>query len=95
MDISPLQEFVGRAVAVEETNGEIVLERVKRTVKYVDYKIVDGDPVYEELKAKAGKNLRVWLPNTMGTMDYNLNRVNAYIEKDADGVFKIARVSLG
>jgi hypothetical protein len=92
MDISPLQEFVGRAVAVEETNGEIMLDRVNKTVKYVDYKIADGDPVYEELKSKAGANLRVWLPNTMGTMDYNLTRVNA---KDDAGVFRITKVNLG
>lgn len=57
------------------------------------------DPTVTEMKAtaaKAGLSLRLWFPGTIGTMDYRLDRVNAHIEKEADGKYRVSsRFNLG
>lgn len=57
------------------------------------------DPVIAEMKQLANDNglkLRVWFPNTVGTMDYQPDRVNAHIEKGADGKYRVSnRFNLG
>jgi hypothetical protein len=97
MDNDVLQEFVGRKVRVE------AVERVFKSEysgehKYTDYTIADDDETMRDLKvetAKANLDVRVWLPNTMGTCDYRMGRLNVRVEKDADGEFGIARVYRG
>ena len=57
------------------------------------------DPVIEEMKEVACDNglvLRVWFPGMMGTMDHRLDRLNARIEKDADGKWRVgSKFNLG
>ena len=43
----------------------------------------------------AGYSLRVWLPNTIGTMDYRTNRVNVSVNPDMKGVYRIGSFRIG
>ncbi len=95
MDISPLQEFVGQVVGVTETPRVLELKNLKTKHEYVEHEIVEGDATIAELRARAGARLRIWLPGTVGIMNYDLSRVNAHIEKSEDGVFRITKVDLG
>lgn len=51
-----------------------------------------ADPVLSELREaakKAGFSVRVWLPDSFGTMDYRTNRLNVSIHQEADGKYRI------
>jgi hypothetical protein len=95
MDVGTLQDFVGRTVSVTEEQREMKVEHLKKTRKYVDYKLDPADPVIAEIKALVPGKLRIWLPNTMGTMDFVPTRVNVKIEKNADDAFVVSKVYLG
>lgn len=77
-------KFAGREVKVEEKHFPkwgITEARVDHT-----------DPAVAELTAAVqatGLQLRLWSPGMMGTMDYRLNRLNAHVEKAADGKYRI------
>lgn len=61
---------------------------------YTYQTVDDTDALYLELAAEAvgdGFRIRAWLPNTMGTMDYDLSRIN--LRLSADGV--ITQLDLG
>ena len=62
------------------------------THKFVEYQLVENDSTIKELRVQVGDRLRVWFPNTHGTMDHDLTRCNARIEKGVDGVFRITQV---
>ena len=92
MDVSnQFNSFAGKEVTVTEKPWT-------RTSKYlgeisgVSVILDNNDPVVKELNdavTAAGLHLRLWLPGTMGTMDYRLNRVNAHVEKESDGKYRI------
>lgn len=90
-----LQEFVGRQVEVTEEVRELDLRALKTKSKFTEYKLSESDAAIAELRAQVGDRLRVWLPNTMGTMDHDLTRCNARVEKGDDGVFRITKVYFG
>jgi hypothetical protein len=51
------------------------------------------DPTISEMKKLAednGLKLRLWYPGMMGTMDFKGNRINAYVEKGADGKYRVS-----
>lgn len=87
-DVSHIfNKFAGREVPMKE---EPVVVRGKT---YTQTKLVDeNDATLQEMRdaAKAaGLRLRVWLPGTMGTMDYRTDRVNAHVEKGSDGKYRV------
>lgn len=63
-----------------------------RGIRMVKDFLNDNHPVIKEMKKVAdtcGLKLRVWFPGTMGTMDMRGDRVNAKVEKGADGKYRI------
>lgn len=89
-DVSHIfNKFAGREVPMKE---EPVVIRGKT---YHQTKLVDeNDPTLKEMHdaaKKAGLRLRVWLPGTMGTMDYRTDRVNAHVTKEADGKYRVGK----
>lgn len=67
--------FVGKKLAVVTIGSE----------PYTYQDVDDKDPTLLEIESEAagdGFIVRVWLPNTIGTMDYNLNRVNVRVNDD-------------
>ena len=58
------------------------------------YKVKSKDPVVKKLK-KTYPELRIWLPNTVGTADYVPTRTNIHIDKDEEGVWRITKVDQG
>jgi hypothetical protein len=92
MDVSEqFNKFAGLEVAVTEKPYKHTF-RSGRTVEGVSVVLDENDPVVKELNdavAAAGLHLRLWLPDTMGTCDMNMSRVNAYVEKEADGKYRL------
>ena len=43
-----------------------------------------------EAAAAAGLRFRLWLPGSVGTRDVRPDRVNAHVEKNSDGKYRIA-----
>lgn len=85
-------KFIGQNVKVTETH-----RTYKENINVTDYEVDDNDSTMNAIKKEAsssGLNFRVWLPNTSGTMDFRLDRVNIYIEKIEDK-FQVTRVELG
>lgn len=65
--------FVGQKIAI------VKIGTAPRSYQDIDEK----DPVYLQIAAEAagdGFIVRTWLPNTIGTMDYNLNRINLRVD---------------
>lgn len=64
-----------------------------------EYQAVTPSTVLDAIKDEAaamGLHLRVWLPNMMGTMDYDESRLNVHIRQAADGKFRVTNeFSLG
>lgn len=80
-------KFVGKEVSVTET---------VHTTKYGDIMSASlsdkNDPVIQGMEQEAVRNgleLRFWLPGTMGTADYCVDRVNVDISKESDGKYRI------
>ena len=58
----------------------------------------EEDPVIEEMQVEAAKNsltLQVLFPNTGSDCSFNPNRVNAVVEKGADGKYRVSTFDLG
>lgn len=94
-DVTALfNQFAGREVPMREDSF---------TFKGREYKQLDladrNDATVRELEQHAkdnGLSLRLWWNGVAGTADYRLDRVNAHIEKEADGKYRIApRFTLG
>ncbi|MFZ4762118.1 MAG: hypothetical protein ACOYK8_04830 [Alphaproteobacteria bacterium] len=71
-----------------------IIETTRDTSRgsFVVPQLVGPDPVVEDLKHsahQAGLRLRLWLPGMMSTMDVKGDRLNAYVEKAADGIYRI------
>jgi len=91
--MSNFDKYVGQKVLLTETKKTIELESIGKR-KYTSYSIAPEDTVIAEIKS-LHSNTRVWLPGTMGTMDYNPSRFNVHIEEQADGSFEITRINFG
>lgn len=83
-------KFAGREVNAVEKNFDYKIGDT--TYPMTEVHLAKDDPAVAELNAavkKANLSLRLWLPGMMGTMDYRLNRLNAHVEKAADGKYRI------
>ena len=83
-------KFAGRAVKAQDITHHVRVGDATYPVTHVE--IDQNDPAVAELRAAvqaAGLSLRLWTPGSMGTMDYRLDRLNAGIEKAADGTYRI------
>jgi hypothetical protein len=86
-------KFAGREVLMTETT-----QTRKVAGQDVTYTTVSPtnpkDPVIEEMNQLAKNNglkLRVWFPNTFGTMDARSDRMNVRVEKEADGKYRVSK----
>lgn len=64
-----------------------------KEVQVIKSRLAASNPVVDELKQAAedaGLILRLWLPGTVGTRDYRTDRLNAHVNKEADGKYRIA-----
>lgn len=85
-------KFAGREVGVTETPFKTEFKNLGITYEGVHVEIQKDDPAITELTTAvqaAGLRLRLWLPNTMGTMDFRRDRLNVHVAKEADGKYRI------
>lgn len=85
-------KFAGREVPLTEKKHQVKL--TSRTIEVTQLSLTDPkDPTLAEMEKTAEKNglsLRVWWPGVMGTMDYREDRVNAHLEKDKGGKWRVS-----
>lgn len=82
--------FAGREVQATEHKHNVTI--AGRDFPYTEVRFAENDPALAELNASAkaaGLHVRLWLPNSMGTMDYQRNRLNVNIEKARDGKYRL------
>lgn len=87
-------KFAGREVGVTETPFKTEFKNLGITYEGVRVEINKDDPAITELTAAVkavGLHLRLWLPDTMGTMDYRLDRLNVHVRKEDDGKYRIQK----
>lgn len=90
LDVSAMfNKFAGREVPMKEE------PYVYDGQTYTRVKLADpNDPTLQEMRdaAKAnGLKMRVWWPGVAGTCDFRMDRVNAHIEKEADGKYRVSK----
>jgi len=84
------EEYIGQEVLCVEEKFDL------RGVKFTEVSLAEKDTTIADFILKhAAKTVRVWLPNTMGTMDWDTNRINVYVEKNEDGKYVIERIAMG
>lgn len=84
--------FVGQKVLVDVTPREY------KGFSCDKYDLNKDDTTISAIKVEAekvGLHLRVWLPRTMGTMDYRMDCLNVHVEEQEDGTFQVTRINLG
>lgn len=56
-----------------------------------------ADTIVEDVKKASGFELvRIRLPGTMVTMDYRINRLNVFVERDLhDGSYSVREITVG
>lgn len=84
-------QFAGREVNAKEITQNIKIGDT--TYPITEVHLDKNDPAVAELTAAvqaAGLKLRLWTPGSVGTMDYRLDRLNANVEKAADGKWRIS-----
>jgi hypothetical protein len=91
-------QFAGKEVPMIE--DKIKRRRNGKEVEYDRITPADqNDPTLSEMRKAANDNclkLRVWWPGIVGTTDFRTDRVNAHIEKCADGKWRVSdRFSIG
>ncbi len=81
-------KFAGREIPMTKEVHEF------RGKKYESVRIEDENhPTLVEMRELAesmGLKLRLWTPDSMGTMDYRLDRLNAHVVEDPTGKFVIS-----
>jgi hypothetical protein len=87
-------KFAGQEIAVTETEKTHKM-RNGQDYKYTHIAFADeNDPLLtgmRETADKHGLSLRIWLPNSMGTCDMRMDRVNVHVNKDEDGKWRIGK----
>lgn len=85
--------FAGQEIEFTETPYKRELKSIGQTIEGVTIQPANSDdPVLKDMRKTAeahGLSLRLWWPGLMGTMDFRGDRVNAHIEKEADGKYRI------
>jgi hypothetical protein len=85
MNIVELQDkYIGKHIPINTSTKEIKLGRLG-TREVETYTLTsEGEAIVEEFQRDLDSKFhaRIWLPNTIGTMDYRLDRVNLKIGKD-------------
>lgn len=93
--VTQFDKFIGEKVLVNKsTETYKFLGRDRETTVY---KIEDGQSVIEILTKEvkdAGFQLRIWLPMSLGTMDFRTDRVNVHIDEKS-GTFQITGINIG
>src|SRR5689334_1446429 len=92
-------KFAGREVPMKEEK-KVYHSKSAGDIEYTQVSLANPkDPTVEEMRDEAKKNgltLRVWWDGVAGTMDFRTNRVNAHIEKGADGKYRVSnRFNIG
>jgi hypothetical protein len=87
-------KFAGREVAVIETPYKQHLKHAGITVEGISTEFAPNEPTIAEMEKAAKDNgftLRLWLPDGAGTCDYRTDRINAHVEKGADGKYRVSK----
>jgi hypothetical protein len=78
------EKYVGKTVEVT-AELETYTDSKGEKMRYTSYTLDEpADGWIEQLREECTTNdlkLRIWLPDTVGTMDFRSNRVNVYIGK--------------
>ena len=89
-----MQQYLNAKIEVTETT-----QHFSHLDSYTSYAVATTDTTITDLRvavqAAGFRTLRVWLPDTVGTMDLRSDRVNAHIEKNQAGEWRIARLNVG
>jgi hypothetical protein len=92
-------KFAGKEISVNEKIQTRTSKLSGETLNFTTYSFADeNDPLLVEMHQIAvdnGVRLRIWLPNTMGTMDYRMDRVNTRVAKGADGKYRFSDFKVG
>lgn len=83
-------KFAGLEVPLVKKTHKI--EIGGKTREIIDYRLPEGNQVIEDIKQTAATNglsTRIWTPGSFGTMDWNPNRINVYIEQADDGKWRV------
>jgi hypothetical protein len=79
------EKYIGKTVKVIESDEVVSLETRTFTVK--GFKISPEETIIDEIKEIAKSEdlvCRIWLPNTIGTMDVRRDRLNVKIKKSGE-----------
>lgn len=91
------KDYIGKKIGVQEKEVEFSFKG-STPIKFTECHLDENEPTIAALEKEwsgTSHKFRVWLPNTMGTMDYWADRLNVYIEKNDDGDFVIKRFATG
>lgn len=91
--LKAFDKFVGQEVLTQTIQSG---EHKGIKISYSDVK--DDDKIVKDITtqaAKEGMKLRVWLPKTVGTMDYRQDRINVEVKADSDGKHTVERFYIG
>lgn len=94
-DLTIFDQYIGQLVTVTKTTLQRQIGEV--TFDHSTYDIPINDPVMiaVEVQAKSmALDVRVWLPNTVGTMEYRNDRLNVTI-KESNGQYIIESFRIG
>jgi hypothetical protein len=97
MNVTGLEHYVGQKVSVTETKKIIHLKTIGDQ-EFAEYDVADDDTTISKLREEmkhSELHLRLWLPNTSGTTDYRMDRLNVHVDKQDDGSFEITKVNIG
>jgi hypothetical protein len=94
-DVSHIfNKFAGREVPMVEEK-KVHHSPYSGDHEYTQVKLADpNDPTVQEMRDEAKKHglkLRLWWPGIAGTMDFRTDRINAHIEKEADGKYRVSK----
>lgn len=92
-------KFVGREIGVKEVEVTLNFPNLGiENMKMTECHLEENDPAVAELTQAAKEarlQLRIWLPGSVGTMDFRTDRLNASVEKDDKGTYRFSHFSIG
>jgi hypothetical protein len=89
-------KFAGKEIRVVEKTHTITIEGKAYTEARAE--LGQREPTVAAMKKLAsdhGLTLSVLLPGQISTTDYRTDRINAHVEKDADGKYRIKKFGIG